>query len=71
MTINNGDCAFMLISTALVFIMTPALGFFYGGMVRRKNILNTILSCFFICGVASVMWGHLVIHYLFPAITWV
>ncbi len=44
MTINNGDCAFMLISTALVFIMTPALAFFYGGMVRRKNILNTILS---------------------------
>ena len=56
MAINNGDCAFMLISTALVFIMTPALAFFYGGMVRRKNILNTILSCFFICGVASVMW---------------
>lgn len=56
MSINSGDTAFIIISTALVFLMTPALGFFYGGMVRRKNVLNTILSSFFICGLASVLW---------------
>ncbi|MBE6052082.1 MAG: ammonium transporter [Clostridium sp.] len=56
MSINSGDTAFIIISTALVFLMTPALCFFYGGMVRRKNVLNTILSSFFICGLASVLW---------------
>jgi len=56
MGINTGDCAFVLMSAALVFLMTPGLAFFYGGMVRRKNTLNTIMSCFFICGLASVMW---------------
>ncbi len=56
MSINYGDCAFMLLCTALVFLMTPALAFFYGGMVRRKNSLNTMLSCFFICGLAAIMW---------------
>ena len=54
--INFGDCGFIMICAALVFIMTPALAFFYGGMVRRKNVLNTILSSFFICGLASVLW---------------
>lgn len=39
MSINYGDCAFMLLCTALVFLMTPALAFFYGGMVRRKTAL--------------------------------
>ncbi len=56
MAINFGDCAFVLISSAMVLLMTPALAFFYGGMVRRKNTLNTMLSCFFICGVASLLW---------------
>ena len=54
--INAGDTGFMMICTALVFLMTPGLAFFYTGMVRRKNALNTLLSCFFICGLASVMW---------------
>src|ERR1035437_7258400 len=54
--INNGDTAFMLMSSALVLLMTPALALFYGGMVRRKNVLNTLMSSFFICGLASVMW---------------
>lgn len=53
---NTGDTAFILISTALVFFMTPGLAFFYGGMVRRKNVLNTIMSSFFICGLAAVLW---------------
>ncbi|WP_244834047.1 ammonium transporter [Clostridium sp. BJN0001] len=56
MNINLGDCAFILISSALVFFMTPGLAFFYGGMVRRKNVLNTIMNSFFICGLASVLW---------------
>jgi len=53
---NTGDTAFVLASTALVFFMTPGLALFYGGMVRRKNVLNTIMSSFFIVGLASVMW---------------
>ncbi|BCN31175.1 ammonium transporter [Anaeromicropila herbilytica] len=56
MSINSGDSAFILICSALVFFMTPGLAFFYAGMVRRKNTLNTLLSCFFVCGLASLMW---------------
>ena len=54
--INSGDTGFLIISAALVLLMTPGLAFFYGGMVRRKNVLNTMLSSFFIMGLASVMW---------------
>lgn len=53
---NTGDTAFMLIATALVFFMTPGLAFFYGGLERRKNVLNTMMSSFFIMGIASVLW---------------
>jgi Amt family ammonium transporter len=53
---NNGDIAFILIASALVLFMTPGLAFFYGGLVRRKNVLNTMMSSFFIMGVASAMW---------------
>lgn len=56
MGINTGDTAFVIISTALVFLMTPGLALFYGGMVKRKNVLSTIMSSFFICGLASVLW---------------
>jgi len=56
MEINSGDISFILICSALVLLMTPGLAFFYGGMVRRKNILNTLMSSMFICGLASVMW---------------
>ena len=45
---NTGDTGFMLICTALVFFMTPGLAFFYGGMVRRKNVVNTMMACTFI-----------------------
>ena len=44
LTINTGDTAFVLICSALVLLMTPALAFFYGGLVRRKNVLNTMMS---------------------------
>jgi Amt family ammonium transporter len=43
---NSGDTAWLLTSTALVLLMTPALAFFYGGMVRRKNLLSTIMMSF-------------------------
>ena len=42
---NTGDTAFMMICTALVFFMTPGLAFFYGGLVRRKHVVNTMLAC--------------------------
>lgn len=54
--INSGDVAFILICSMLVFFMTPGLGLFYAGMVRRKNALNTIMSVIFCCGLATVMW---------------
>ena len=53
---NSGDTAFMIISAALVFFMTPGLAFFYGGLVRRKNVVNTMMACVAIMGVAIVMW---------------
>ncbi len=56
MTIDTGNTAWMLISAALVFFMTPGLAFFYGGMVRSKNVLNTIMSSFFIIAVITVEW---------------
>lgn len=54
--INSGDTAWILVSTALVMLMTPALGFFYGGLVRRKNVLSTIMHSFFILALISVQW---------------
>ena len=54
--INTGDTAWVLISAALVFIMTPGLAFFYGGMVRSKNVLTTIMQSFFIVAMISVEW---------------
>lgn len=53
---DHGDVAWMLISSALVFIMTPGLAFFYGGLVKRKNIINTMMSSIILMGVASVLW---------------
>ena len=57
MTINTGDTAFMIISAALVFFMTPGLAFFYGGLVRRKNVGNTMMACVAIMGLSVVMWA--------------
>lgn len=53
---NPGDIAWMLTSSALVLIMTPGLALFYGGMVKRKNTINTIMSSAFIMGLASILW---------------
>ena len=54
--INTGDTAWLLTSAALVMLMTPALGFFYGGLVRKKNVLSTIMHSFFILALISVQW---------------
>jgi ammonium transporter, Amt family len=54
--INSGDTAFVLVSAALVLVMTPGLAFFYGGMVRRKNILSVLMQCFILMCVISVQW---------------
>ena len=56
MTISSGDTAWLLLSAALVMLMTPALGFFYGGLVRRKNVLATIMHSFFILCLISIQW---------------
>ena len=53
---NAGDTGFILICTAFVFFMTPGLAFFYGGLVRRKNVVNTIMACGAIMGLSVVMW---------------
>ncbi len=54
--INTGDTAFVLISAALVLFMTPGLALFYGGMVRSKNVLGTIMHSFIIIGIINVLW---------------
>ena len=54
--ISSGDTAWLLMSASLVMLMTPALGFFYGGLVRRKNVLATIMHSFFILCLISVQW---------------
>jgi len=55
--LDSGDIAWVLTATALVMIMTPALGFFYGGLVRRKNLVSTIVQCFIIFAVVSLVWA--------------
>jgi ammonium transporter, Amt family len=56
-TTNPADISWVLISTALVMLMTPALGFFYGGLVRRKNLVSTIVQCLAIFAVVSIIWA--------------
>jgi ammonium transporter, Amt family len=55
--INGADTAWILMATALVLLMTPALGFFYGGLVRSKNVLNTLMMSFASIGVVGVLWA--------------
>src|SRR5688572_10688495 len=54
--INPGDVAWMLTATGLVLLMTPGLSFFYGGMVRHKNVISTMLQSFVAMGVISILW---------------
>ena len=54
--INSGDTAWMLIATAMVMVMTPGLALFYGGMVRSKNVLGTMMQSFMCLGIVSIIW---------------
>ena len=54
--LNGGDTAWMLVATALVMVMLPGLALFYGGLVRRKNVLSTIMHSFFGLALVSVVW---------------
>ena len=56
---NQADTAWMLIATALVLLMTPALAFFYGGLARSKNSLNTMMMSFISLGVVGLAWALL------------
>ncbi|GAC1363359.1 MAG: ammonium transporter [Actinomycetota bacterium] len=56
MHVDSGDTAWMLVSTALVMFMTPGLALFYGGLVRTKNVLGTIMQSFFALGCVSIVW---------------
>jgi Amt family ammonium transporter len=53
---NSGDMAWVLVATSLVFLMTPGLSFFYGGMVSRKNVLSTMIQSFIATGIISLLW---------------
>src|SRR5579859_4019084 len=54
--LNTGDTALVLISAALVALMTPGLAFFYGGLVRRKNVLSIMMQSFISMGVVTIIW---------------
>lgn len=56
MPINSGDTAWILVSAALVMLMTPGLALFYGGMVRRKNVLSTMMMSFAMLGLVGILW---------------
>jgi Amt family ammonium transporter len=53
---NSADVAWIIVATALVFLMTPGLAFFYGGMVHRKNVLSTMIKSMIAAGIVSVLW---------------
>ena len=57
--ISGADTSWMLISTALVLLMTPGLAFFYGGLVNSRNALNTMMMSFVALGVSAVLWAVL------------
>jgi Amt family ammonium transporter len=55
--VNSGDTAWVLVSTALVMLMTiPGLALFYGGLVRKKNVLSVLMQCFFLMCAVSLQW---------------
>ena len=54
--VNGADTAFIIICAALVMIMTPGVALFYGGMVRRKNVLGTLMQSFVVLGIATIIW---------------
>ena len=69
--IDTGATAWMLTSTALVLLMIPGLAMFYGGLVRSKNVLGTIMHSFVAMGIISVLWVYLVTACVSEEIFWV
>ena len=65
--VSPADTAWMLVATALVLLMTPALAFFYGGLVRSKNSLNTMMMSFVALGVVGLVWALLAYSLAFSA----
>ena len=57
MHVDSGDTAWLLVSAALVMFMTPGLAFFYGGLVRSKNVVGTIMQSFIALGLVTVLWA--------------
>ncbi len=53
---NAANVLFVMVASSLVFFMTPGLALFYGGLSEKKNVVNTFMSVYFICGVAVIMW---------------
>src|SRR5262245_41974302 len=69
---NAADTSWMLVSTALVLLMTPALAFFYGGLVRSKNVLNTMMMSFISLGFVGVAWAVIGFSLAFaPGTNWI
>src|SRR6185295_13062176 len=69
---NQADTAWMLVSTALVLLMTPMLAFFYGGLVRSKNALNTMMMSFIALGFGGVLWALIAYSLAFaPGNDWI
>ena len=69
--INTGDTAWMLTSTALVLMMTiPGLALFYGGLVRSKNVLSTLMHSFFCAGLNGVLWQLSMFFIRFASAGW-
>ena len=56
MSVNSGDTSWLLMSTALVWLMTPGVALFYGGMVRKKNVLSTMMMSFAVIALVSILW---------------
>ncbi|HMG12663.1 MAG TPA: ammonium transporter [Gemmatimonadaceae bacterium] len=70
--INQADTAWMLIATAMVLVMTPALGFFYGGLVRAKNALNTMMMSYVALGFVGIAWAFIGYTFAFsPGGNWI
>src|SRR5436305_2794367 len=70
MKVDTGDTALVLISGALVCLMTPGLAFFYGGLVRRKNVLSIMMQSFISMGIVTIIWSLFGFSLAFSGDTW-
>ena len=63
---DSGNTGFMLVCAMLVLLMTPGLAFFYGGLSRRKNVVNTMIMVFGVLGIVAITWSFLRLRILRP-----